>query len=282
MTTQFKAGDVVRCIDREAHGANNVIPPEVGTVEKVEGFAFLHLQGVAGMWSTGRFVLAEPVVWASEAREQFEWREVDRNETHILYEANCGDVVQAVRMVGMRMLDAPSTMSHVWRAELGQRGYKYSDSGDIGNATPSEDYVPRGAAPTPGATARKVPRAWPVPLGPAVCAVCSTPCQVTGSDCLFSAEDGKDYPLCNGCWLGDIGSEEWESATNKAILRHAELDDKAISALMARRDAKVKALGGMLRAPAQPRFPPEGRSDRVLKINSSLRTTTSTDESPNG
>jgi hypothetical protein len=107
------------------------------------------------------------------------------------------------------------------------------------------------------------PQAWSIPTGTACCAVCAVACAVKDASDLFTAEDGKDYPLCGGCWNNDDGGETWELATNAAILRKTNLSDSAIAALMTRRDAKARDLAAELDRPATPRHPPEGRSDRV-------------------
>jgi hypothetical protein len=117
--------------------------------------------------------------------------------------------------------------------------------------------------------ATKAAQPWVIPTGAAVCAMCDSPCHVSTSLDLYTASDDKDYPICQGCvdkWPGD------DNEVDRLILRRAELDDKAIAALTQKHDEraqderarKVAVLSESLRQKVEPRFPSEGRSDRVL------------------
>ncbi len=61
---------------------------------------------------------------------------------------------------------------------------------------------------------------WQIPSGPARCAVCAGAFEVKGADDLFTADNGKDYPLCYACWdVNGADPGSWDEATNTAILR---------------------------------------------------------------
>ncbi len=107
---------------------------------------------------------------------------------------------------------------------------------------------------------------WTIPTGAAVCAVCDSPCEVTGGDCLFSADDGKDYPLCDTCWTDNPGCEEWDAATNNRILRRVDLDDKQIAAMQSKHDARRAKVATLRRDLDRPvPHPSEARSDRTFE-----------------
>ncbi len=189
-----------------------------------------------------RFV---PVEDEALAPVESPWREIDRNETHVLYQASCAGTVQCIGTLGFseKHLTSPSEVNPCYRAKLGRRGFRYTNDGDFSNAYKSGDYRAReGESAPPVAASTKVDHN-------AKCS-CGKP---------FHKHDGIGGNRCNAC-----GERVWDSSKYNGLdaptYQQLSTLDKRIAVARAELDLgtaeRVKRMAG-------PGFPHEGHSDRV-------------------
>jgi hypothetical protein len=119
---------------------------------------------------------------------------------------------------------------------------------------------------------RAINQGWSFPTGSS-CKRCGNWIRVPDADQLYEVTGGKLVAMCDSCWVAV--DDNWNPERTGPTSGGSDLaHEQVVAALTAKLPANVEARKRMVAAlakelarPVTPRYPHEGRSDRVFKVN---------------